>query len=81
MASRANHVGGLAQDLFLAVAGDFAEGPVDGHDMPSRVGDHPPFAGVFEHGGRQAQLFLALATGGDVLVDAEHAEDLALRVA
>ncbi|MNO34805.1 hypothetical protein D3C76_248490 [compost metagenome] len=64
---------GLAEGFDLAVAGDFAEGAVDGTDALVDVGDQHAFGGVLEHGGGQLQLFLHQVALGDVAGDGQHA--------
>ncbi len=48
----------LPDDFFGGVAGDIGEGPVDGHDPASRIGDYDSFCGVLEDFGRQADALL-----------------------
>ncbi len=64
---------GLAEGFDLAVAGNFAEGAVDGTDALVDVGDQHAFGGVLEHGGGQLQFFLHQVALGDVAGDGQHA--------
>ncbi|MNG93821.1 hypothetical protein D3C79_528030 [compost metagenome] len=66
---------GLAEGFDLAVAGDFAEGAVDGADALVGIGDQYPFGGVLEHGGGQLQFFLHQVALGDIAGDGQHAVD------
>jgi hypothetical protein len=70
---------GLAEGFDFAVAGDFAEGAVDGADALVDVGDQHAFGGVLEHRGGQLQFFLHQVALGDVAGDGQHAVDAADR--
>ncbi len=63
MAPGLEQAGALAHDVFLLVAGDFHERPVDVHDQPLGVGDQHPFARAIEHGGRLAQALAVFLLG------------------
>src|SRR5690606_37135243 len=78
----ADQGGDAASDhILLAVAGDQAEGFVDGDQQVVRVEDDDALAGRLEHGGGQALLLFALLPGADVTARAEHAQHTALGVA
>ena len=47
---------GLSKGFDLAVAGDLAEGAIDGTDALVGIGDQYPFGGVLEHSGGQLQF-------------------------
>jgi hypothetical protein len=64
---------GLAEGFAFAVAGDFAEGAVDGADALLGVGDQHAFGGALEHGGGLLQFFLHQVALGDVPGDGQHA--------
>ncbi|RMO12329.1 hypothetical protein ALQ47_05261 [Pseudomonas cichorii] len=66
MLARGEQAGCLAQGFLLGVAGDFAEGPVDGVDALTRIGDQHAFGGALEDCGGQVQFLLHLLAFGNV---------------
>ena len=61
--------GRVAQHFGLGVAGDALEGPVHVNDAVLRVGDHHPFEGVVEHGGRLPQAVFMLAAHLQLVIE------------
>ena len=62
-----------ADDQGFGIAGDLLEASIHGEEAELLIEDEDAFRGIFEHGGGQALLFLALAVIGDVPAGADHA--------
>ena len=56
----------LADRFGLGITGDLREGGIDGDDHALDIDHHHGVGDMFEHGGRQAQLFLGLLARGNV---------------
>ncbi len=72
---------GVAEGFGFAVAGDLAEGAVDGADVLPGVGDQHAFGGAFEDGSGLLQFFLHQLALGNVAGDGQHAVVIADRAA
>ena len=70
--------GRLPQGFLLRVAGDLAEGPVDGNDMVLCVRHHDAFVAVLENRRLQAQLLLGAQPFGDIHQVADDAAGVAI---
>ena len=79
--SRAQQARVAAQHFVTAVAGDAAKCVVDVDDRAVSGGDHDAFAGMGEDAGGELELLFGLFALGDVMGDAQHADQLAPGIA